>query len=121
MFTHFFALLCLLVPISLVAESTSGTVESISEEYGNLETSITLDDINSLDIQTSDQLLVMYGDQKITTYFGKTYEDVASGEWISFINWENKLRIARNHKNAAKALSAKIGDKLTISKISNHN
>tara|TARA_B100000579_G_C22489183_1_gene691596 strand:+ start:89 stop:451 length:363 start_codon:yes stop_codon:yes gene_type:complete len=110
-----FALLFILVPLVALAESTSGTVESISSEYGNLETSITSNVMDSLGIKVNDQFIINYGGEKITIYFGKTYSDVESGDWISFINWENKLRIARNHKNAAEALGAKVGDSFTIS------
>ena len=110
------AFLFILIPLSVGAESTSGTVESISTEYGNLETSITLETLGSLGIKVNDHFVMDYKDTKIPVYFGKTYSDVESGEWVSFINWENKLRIARNQKNAAETLSAEVGNTFKISK-----
>ena len=112
------AFLFILIPVSVSAESISGTVESISTEYGNLETSITLETLGSLGIKVNDHFVMDYKGAKITLYFGKTYSDVESGDWVSFINWENKLRIDRNQKNAAEKLSAEVGntDKITKQK-----
>ena len=110
------AFLFILIPLSVGAESTSGTVESISTEYGNLETSITLETLGSLGIKVNDHFVMDYKDTKIPVYFGKTYSDVEPGGWVSFINWENKLRIARNQKNAAETLSAEVGNTFKISK-----
>ena len=109
-------LLFILIPVSVGAESISGTVEGISTEYGNLETSITSETLASLGIKVNDHFVMAYRSAKITVYFGKTYSDVESGDWVSFINWENKLRIARNQKNAAETLSAEVGNTFKISK-----
>ena len=110
------AFLFILIPVSVSAESISGTVESISTEYGNLETSITSETMASLGIEVNNHFVMVYRGAKITVYFGKTYSDVESGSWVSFINWENKLRIARNQKNAAETLSAEVGNTFKISK-----
>ena len=110
------AFLFILIPVSVSAESISGTVESISTEYGNLETSITSETMASLGIEVNNHFVMVYRGAKITVYFGKTYSDVESGGWVSFINWENKLRIARNQKNAAETLSVEVGNTFKISK-----
>ena len=67
------AFLFILIPLSVGAESTSGTVESISTEYGNLETSITSETLGSLGIKVNDHFVMAYRSAKITVYFGKTY------------------------------------------------
>ena len=113
---NFLVLLFILIPISTSAESMIGTVQSISEEYGNLESSITSAAMESLGITVNNHFIMDYRGTKITVYFGKSYSDVEIGGWISFINWENKLRIARNKRNAAETLNAKVGDSFTISK-----
>ena len=109
-------LLLILIPVSVGAESISGTVEGISTEYGNLEPSITSETLASLGIKVNDHFVMAYRSAILTVYFGKTYSDVESGDWVSFINWENKLRIARNQKNAAETLSAEVGNTFKISK-----
>ena len=101
----------------VLAESVTGKIESVAAEYGNLETSLTQDDLDSLAIKVGDHFTVTHGTQTITVYLGKTYEDVKKGEWISFANWEKKLRIARSFANAAETLGAKVGDEVTIEKV----
>ncbi len=113
-------LLCLLTPLYSLAESpasTNGTIEVIGDEYGNLETSITQADLDSLALVLGDNFTMTFGKTSVSIHLGKTYEDVENGEWISFINWEKKLRIARNLANAAETLNAKAGDSFSINKI----
>ena len=110
-------LFCLIMPSLANAQSVTGTIESVAAEYGNLETSLSYEDIETLSLEIGDHFTVAHGGQRITVYFGKTYEDVQKGEWISFLNWEKKLRIAKSFANAAETLDAKAGDYLTISKI----
>ena len=113
----FITLLCLLSPLYSVAEpsaSTTGTIEAISEEYGNLETSITQADLDNLALRVGDNFTLNHGEESVSVYLGKTYEDVAKGEWVSFVNWEKKLRIAMNLANAAETLNIKAGDTFSI-------
>ena len=110
-------LFCLLLPTLANSQSVTGTIESVGSEYGNLETSLSHEDIKPLSLEVGDHFTVAHDGQTIRVYFGKTYEDVEKGEWISFLNWEKKLRIAKSFANAAETLDAKAGDYLTISKI----
>ena len=113
-------LLCLLSPLYSLAESpasTNGTIEAIGDEYGNLETSITQVDLDSLALVVGDNFTLTFGQTSVSVHLGKTYEDVELGMWISFVNWEKKLRIARNTANAAETLNAKVGDVFSITKI----
>ena len=110
-------LFCLLLPTLANSQSVTGTIESVGSEYGNLETSLSHEDIEALSLEVGDHFTVAHDGQTIRVYFGRTYEDVEKGEWISFLNWEKKLRIARSFANAAKTLGAKAGDELNIFKI----
>ena len=72
--------------------------------------------MESLGLTVNNHFVMDYLGTKITVYIGKSYSDVEIGGWISFINWEDKLRIARIKRNAAETLTAKVGDNFTISK-----
>ena len=116
----FITLLCLLSPLYSLAKSPasiSGTIEAIGDEYGNLETSITQGDLDSLALAVGDSFTLTLGQTSVSVHLGKTYEDVEKGKWISFVNWEKKLRIARNTANAAETLNTKTGDSFSITKI----
>jgi len=113
-------LLCLLSPLYSLAESPAskeGTIEAIGDEFGNLETSITQADLDSLALVVGDNFTLTFGKTTVSVHLGKTYGDVENGEWISFVNWEKKLRLARNLANAAETLNAKVGDAFSIKKI----
>ena len=110
-----------LFALPAVAESmnsANGEISTIGEEYGNLETSLDQDDLDTLELTTGDTFTLSHGENSVTVTLGKTYEDVEKGEWISFLNWEDKLRIARSFENAAETLGAKAGDAITITRTS---
>ena len=112
-------LLCLLSPLYSLAESPTskeGTIEAIGDEFGNLETSISQTDLDSLALVVGDNFTLTFGKTTVSVHLGKTYGDVENGEWISFVNWEKKLRLARNLANAAETLNAKVGDAFSIKK-----
>jgi len=100
---------------SAVAESVSGTIVGISNDFGNLETSLTEQDVDDLGLSRGASYTLLFKDKTISVHFGTTYSDVEEGKWISFINDLGQLRIARNFENAAQTLNADVGDKLTIS------
>ncbi len=97
-------------------DTLTGQVGSIGEEYGNIETTIEQNHLDALGISTGDLFIVTHGDQSVTVLLGKTYEDVERGEWISFLNWEGKLRLARSFANAADTLGAMPGDEIILSR-----
>ena len=115
------ALICCLAPAFVLASSASGKIEKITREYGNIETTLTQQDLDQLDLQTGDDFQLTHKATLIIVHLGETYGDVEQGAWISFINWEGKLRIARNSANAAETLDAAEGDDLTISAIDSIN
>ena len=107
------------VPVStatLTAESASGRIAQVGEEYGNLETSLVASDLVHLGLAKGDTFTAVCNGNEISVVLGDTYSDVPEGDWIAFINWEGKLRLARNLRNASEALSATAGDAVTISR-----
>ena len=97
------------------AESAKGSVLLITEDFGNMDTSITETQLQVLGITLGDDFDLTHKDTTVSVHFGFTYSDVPEGEWVSFINETAKLRIARNYENAAMTLKASVGDEITIS------
>ena len=107
------------VPVStatLTAESASGRIVEVGAEYGNLETSLVAADLIHLGLAKGKTFTAVCNGNEISVVLGDTYSDVPEGDWIAFINWEGKLRLARNLRNASEALSATVGDAVTISR-----
>ena len=101
---------------TLTSQSAGGRISEVGEEYGNLETSLVAADLTHIGLAKGDMFTAVCNGNEISVYLGDTYSDVAEGEWIAFINWEGKLRLARNLHNASETLSAKAGDAVTISR-----
>ncbi|HIG43777.1 MAG: SAM hydroxide adenosyltransferase [bacterium] len=97
------------------AEPAGGTILSITEDFGNMDTSISDADLGKLGISLGDSFDLTHKATTVSVHFGFTYSDVPEGEWVSFINETARLRIARNYENAAMTLEASIGDEITIS------
>jgi hypothetical protein len=89
-------------------------IESISSTYGNINTEFIEGDLLQLGISAKTRFQVRYGAQIFTVLLATTYGDVPRGEWVAFLTAEGRLRIARNHENAAKTLGCKEGDKIFI-------
>lgn len=102
--------------LTRVVDAVDGKIEKVDGEYGNVETTLLQDDLDSLDINPGDKLLLKHNSKAITVHFGESYADVGEGEWVSFLNWEGKLRFARNLANAATTLNAAAGDDIIIAK-----
>ena len=99
-----------------VPDAVSGKIEIIGEEYGNIDTTLTQTDLDKLDLKVGDDFALTHNTTTVTVHLGKTYEDVEKGEWVSFLNWEDKLRLARSFANASETLKAEVGDDITIRK-----
>ena len=106
--------LCSIVSLAS-AETVNGTILSISDDFGNIDTSISQADLDNLGISIGGNFNLQHNDTMVSVHFGFTYSDVPDGEWVSFINETAKLRFARNYENAAMTLKAEVGDKITIS------
>jgi S-adenosylmethionine hydrolase len=102
--------------LTKIVATVEGKIEKIDGEYGNVETTLQQGDLDRLDVNPGDKLLLTHNTKALTVHFGESYADVGEGEWVSFLNWEGKLRFARNLANAATTLDASAGDGITIGK-----
>lgn len=90
-----------------------GSVLSITEEFGNINTEFIESDIKTLGIEPDSLFLLKYEMNVFEVYLGENYDDVGEGDWIAL--WrDGRLRIARNLDNAAMTLGCKEGDILFI-------
>lgn len=99
---------------SMHHRQVSATVDAVSLDFGNIETSVGADALETLGLSRGDSFGVEFGDRKFEVYLGETYSDVPQGDWIAFIAETGKLRIARNYENAAVTLGVKAGDTITL-------
>lgn len=91
-------------------------VESITEEYGNVDTDLSWEQVFDLGLEQGSTFTISFGDRTFDVLLGTTYGDVERGEWIGFITDTGVLRLARNFDNAAETLRCKVGDTLFIDK-----
>ncbi|MEX0943099.1 MAG: SAM hydroxide adenosyltransferase [Pseudomonadales bacterium] len=89
-------------------------VESVSMDFGNIETNVGTEALESLGLTQGDSFTVQFGERQFKTTLGETYSDVPQGDWIAFITETGKLQIARNYENAAVTLGVKTGDSITL-------
>jgi S-adenosylmethionine hydrolase len=118
---RFFISLTLILSLSALsgvvrADELKGTIVGISEDFGNLDTSFSQANVDTLGIELGSEYTLLHQDTSVTVTLGSTYSDVAEGEWISFLDDLGKLRIARNFENAAATLDAKVGDAIAIAR-----
>ena len=108
--------LVLTTTLALAAEvkEVQGKVITVSQDYGNLDTSFTPKDIKGLGVNAGDSFQVGFGGKRFEVYLGQAYSDVPKGDWVAFFTQAGTLRIARNLDNAAKTLGVKEGDALTL-------
>lgn len=106
-----------LLAISVQAESVVGKITRIEGEFGNIETTLTQKELDQVGLTSGDSFRLTHKATTTVVTLGTTYADVATGEWIAFINWEKNVRLARNSVNAAESLMAEAGDEITITKI----
>ncbi|MEJ2131185.1 MAG: SAM-dependent chlorinase/fluorinase [Gammaproteobacteria bacterium] len=111
-------LLMVLAGVVLHASALAGIaaqVESISEEYGNVNTTVTWEQVLELGLEPGSTFTIRFGDKTFQVTLGTTYGDVERGEWIGLITDTGILRLARNFENAAQTLGCEVGDTITIS------
>jgi S-adenosylmethionine hydrolase len=105
----------LLAAINVEGADLQAKVTGITEDYGNIDTDVSLEQLVELDIKPGDSFVVTFGDHQVTAKFGASYGDVPRGEWIALFTELEKLRIARNLENAANTIGIAAGDLVTIS------
>ena len=91
------------------------TVIRISEEYQNINTSITDTTLAEHGIVHGERFDVAFKEHRFTAFLGKTYKDVDKGAWIALIEDDHRLQIAISYGNAATEIGCAVGDTLLIS------
>lgn len=115
------ALLLFVTGICLIANadpanSIQGHITAINEQYGNIDTDLTAQDMMKLDVKQGDSVTITAGNKHFSVYLGTTYSDVPKGDWVAFLTTDGTIRFARNFDNAARALGVNVGDTISISK-----
>ena len=109
-------------PVEAAPEMTKAMPEKIeveilhiSEEFANINTSVTREELAEKGIVENSWITVTYKDKSYPMLMGKDYGDVARGEWIARIDEEdNRLQLAISFGNAATDMGCTVGDKLQL-------
>ncbi len=87
----------------------------ISEEFANINTNITREELVAKGIAEGSWIAVTYKDKTYPMLMSKDYGDVSKGDWIARIDDEdNRLQLAISFGNAATDMGVAVGDKLEI-------
>ena len=89
-------------------------VTRISEEYANINTDITLPQLESHGITHGTTFNVKFKTRTMKAFLGKTYSDVPKKDWVALIEEDGKLQIAISFGHAATDIGCKAGDTLYI-------
>jgi S-adenosylmethionine hydrolase len=93
-------------------------VVRISEEYANINTDISGVKLSKYGITDQQTFVVKYKDQTIHALLGKSYSDVAKGDWIALIEDDGNLQLAISFGHAATEMGCAVGDILYIGSLS---
>ncbi len=89
-------------------------VESITEDYGNVDTNVSWEQVVELGLEQGSKFTIRFSDKTFEVQLGTTYGDVERGDWVGLITDTGVLRLARNFDNAADTLGCKVGDTIII-------
>ena len=93
-----------------------GTVIGPDPPFGNLETSFVEADIRAIGIGSGGAFQVQCREKAFLVMFGRSWDEVAAGEWAAFLSLDGTLVLARNTASAAAASGCVAGDPVFISK-----
>jgi WD40 repeat protein len=93
-----------------------GTVVRLEPPFGNLETSVTESDLESLKITPGRSFHLRCRGQTFTMLFGQHWADVARGEWVAYASMDGYVVVARNAANAAEASGCQPGDEVFVAR-----
>lgn len=77
-----------------------GVASRLVPIYGNFISSFVREDFQRLGIQFGDTFELTVAGMTVPVLLGRTYNDVAVGEWVGFWDADGYLLISRNYKNA---------------------
>jgi len=90
-------------------------VTSISEEFANINTNATSDQLMEAGFATDGWISITHNEQTMVMPMVADYGDVAEGAWLARIDEESgTLQIAVNGGNAATDIGAAVGDMLHV-------
>jgi S-adenosylmethionine hydrolase len=92
-------------------------VVRVSEEYANINTDLTLPDLEKHGITHGSRFNVRFKDHTMQALLGKKYSDVPKKDWVALIEEDGTLQIAISYGHAATEISCKKGDILYIESI----
>ena len=91
-----------------------GRVAEITDGYGNLFSSFTPADFQTLGIERGTRFEVEINGRTFPVVFGSDYDDAARGSWVAFLRAEGVVLFAINRGNAAEAAAASEGDAMVV-------
>ena len=89
-------------------------VVRISEEYANINTDVSGEELFDWGIADKQQFAVKYKNHTIEALLGQDYGDVARGEWVALIETDGNLQLAISFGHAATEIGCAVGDTLYI-------
>ena len=99
----------------LTEDELKGQIMNV-DDFGNLVTNIDGDMISKF-AKLGDALVVRVADNALTIKFSRTFGEVDHGKNLCYIGSSGMVELAKNMGNLAGELKVKIGDKLTIRKV----
>jgi len=100
-------------PARLDGAAAEGFVVHV-DRYGNMITNIPGRLIEQMGFEPGTRVRVTIGNKTVNATFANTYGDVPEGEWLTLINAEELMEIARNLGNAAEAVGASAGIRVRL-------
>ena len=101
--------------VDLENKSIKGRVLYI-DIFGNIMTSITEKELDTLRVQLGSKLNVVVNSKRIMCTYETSFSKVPVGDYACYLNSWNYLELAVNMNNAAEKLRVKEGDYIVISK-----
>jgi S-adenosylmethionine hydrolase len=99
------------------------------EEFGDILTNFTADDLDRIGTRPGDPLQIQIGGHSYPASYRTTFAGVNRGDWIAIVFPDPEFEapavaqgcvsIARKFENAAAAASAKVGDEIVLVKVTN--
>lgn len=109
-------------PVQLVSRA-GGTylpalVVRISEGFANINTNMSGTTLSAYGITLQKTFTVKHKDRTFRALLGKSYSDVAKGDWVGLIEEDGNLQLAISFGHAATEIGCAVGDTLYIEPLS---
>jgi S-adenosylmethionine hydrolase len=85
------------------------------DDFGNIISNITLEDLAKMGLHEGDSLLVRLGKKTLMLRFCSAYDEVSSGTPLALIGGSNFLEVAVNQGRASTTFGAKAGESFRVS------